>query len=143
MQVYPEQGQWLKSMMQAIRARFVLEVGTFTGYSSTCIASSLPADGKLVCLDVSEKYTSIAREAWGRAGLQERIELRLGPGLAEMERMIRDGEGGFDAVFIDADKETYDEYYEAALLLLREGGVVLLDDALWSWDGEEEGRESG
>eukprot|EP00960_Hanusia_phi_P064122 765700-Hanusia_phi.AAC.7 len=136
MQIYPEQGQWLKSMLRAVRARRVLEVGTFTGYSSTCIASSLPGNGELICLDVSDKYTSVAREAWRRAGLEKKIELRVGPALEEMRRMIAEEEERFDVIFIDADKESYDEYYEAALVLLRENGIVLLDDSLWSMDVE-------
>jgi len=133
MQIYPEQGKWLAQLVLAMGAKKILEIGTFTGYSSTSMACSLPADGRLVCLEVDESYAKTAGEAWARSGASDKVKLRLGPAIDSLQEMIEGGEtGSYDMVFIDADKENSDEYYEAALELLRPGGVVMVDDSLWS-----------
>lgn len=132
MQLAPEQGQFLSLLVELIGARRAVEVGSFTGYSGLCIARALPADGKLTACDLSEDYAAIARRYWAEAGLAERIELRLGPALETLDRMLADGAGGeIDFVFIDADKENYPNYYERALALLRPGGLVAVDNVLW------------
>lgn len=129
MQISRDQGALLALMAKIVGAKRALEVGTFTGYSAMCVAEALPADGKLVACDVSEEWTGIARRYWREAGLAERIDLRLGPATATLAKMIEAGEQ-FDFAFIDADKETYDAYYEAALKLLRPGGVMAMDNVL-------------
>jgi predicted O-methyltransferase YrrM len=133
MQIGPDQGALLALLVRSIGARRAIEIGTFTGYSSLAVAAVLPPDGKLVCCDVSEEWTAIARRYWKEAGLAKRIELRLGPALKTLEA-IRDeyGPGSFDFAFIDADKSGYDAYYEACLELLRSGGLIALDNMLWS-----------
>jgi caffeoyl-CoA O-methyltransferase len=128
MQVGAAQGALLTLFARMIGARRALEIGTFTGYSSICIARGLPDDGQLVCCDVSEEWTAIAREAWAAAGLTDRIDLRIAPALQTLSGL----EPGFDLVFIDADKENYGTYFEAVLPLLRDGGVILVDNTLWS-----------
>ena len=115
-----------------IGARRCIEVGSFTGYSALSMALALPEDGSIVALDVSKDFTDIAQGYWKRAGVSGKIELRLGPAQASLEKMIAAGEGPFDLVFIDADKPGYDGYYEAALKLLRPGGVIALDNMLYS-----------
>lgn len=133
MQIGPDQGAFLTLLVGAIGARRAIEIGTFTGYSAISIARGLPANGTLLCCDVSEEWTSIARRYWKEAGLEKRIELKLAPALETLEGLIRAGkEGTFDFAFIDADKTGYDAYYEACLKLLRPGGVIALDNMLWS-----------
>ncbi|HEX6139885.1 MAG TPA: class I SAM-dependent methyltransferase, partial [Candidatus Limnocylindria bacterium] len=113
----------------------VLEVGTFTGYSSTAMALALPADGRIVCCDVSEEWTAVARRTWADAGVADRCELRLGPAVETLDGLLVDGEfgpGSFDLAFIDADKPSYDAYYERCVELVRPGGLVTLDNTLWS-----------
>lgn len=133
MQIGPDQGAFLTLLVGAIGARRAIEIGTFTGYSAIAIARGLPANGTLLCCDVSEEWTSIARRYWKEAGLEKRIELKLAPALETLEGLIRAGkEGTFDFAFIDADKTGYDAYYEACLKLLRPGGVIALDNMLWS-----------
>lgn len=133
MQIGPDQGAFLTLLVGAIGARKAIEIGTFTGYSAIAIARGLPANGTLLCCDVSEEWTSIARRYWKEAGLEKRIELKLAPALETLEGLIRAGkEGTFDFAFIDADKTGYDAYYEACLKLLRPGGVIALDNMLWS-----------
>ncbi len=132
MQISPDEGRFLGFLTGLIGAKRVVEVGTFTGYSSTCIASALPADGKLICCDMSEEWTSVARRYWAEAGVADKIELRLAPGVESLEKLLREGgAGSFDLIFIDADKENYGSYYELALALLRQGGVIALDNTLW------------
>lgn len=132
MQISPEQGQFLALLVRLIGARCCLEVGTFTGYSSTVVALALPADGRILCLDVSEEYTARAREAWREAGVEEKIELRLAPARESLDALLAEGAAGsFDFAFIDADKENYRHYYEAALELLRPGGLIAVDNTLW------------
>jgi caffeoyl-CoA O-methyltransferase len=132
MQIAPEQGAFLALLAKLVGARQTLEIGTFTGYSALSVALALPEGGRLIALDVSKDYTDLARRYWSEAGMDGRIELRLGPGEESLDRMIADGEGPFDMAFIDADKENYDSYYERALRLIRPGGVIALDNMLWS-----------
>lgn len=132
-QVAPEQGQFLALLVKLIGARRLLEVGTFTGYSALCMAEALPADGHLLCCDLPGDYNETARSYWQEAGVDTRIELRLGPALSTLESLMAGGEDGrFDLVFIDADKARYPTYFEYALNLLRSGGLVVFDNVLWS-----------
>jgi len=129
MQVAPEQGAFLTVLARAIGARRAVEVGTFTGYSSLCIARGLPEDGKLLCCDVSEEWTAVAREAWQRAGVADRIELRIGPAVDTLRALPQDFV--IDLAFVDADKTNYATYYEELLKRLRPNGVMLIDNTLW------------
>ena len=132
MQIAPEQGAFLALLAKAIGAKRTLEIGTFTGYSALAVAAVLPEDGKLICCDVSEEWTGIARRYWDEAGVSRRIDLRLAPALDTLGELLRaDDAGRFDFAFIDADKSNYDAYYEGCLKLLRPGGVVALDNMLW------------
>ena len=128
MQVSPDEGQFLTMITRMIGARRAVEVGTFTGYSSICIARGMPADGHLLACDVSEKWTSIARRYWERAGLQDRIELRIGPAIDTLRALP--AEPVLDLAFIDADKVSYPLYYEELVTRLRPGGLLLLDNVL-------------
>ena len=132
MQIAPEQGAFLALLVRMTGARACIEVGSFTGYSALAMALALPEDGRIVALDVSQEFTDIAKGYWKRAGVDGKIDLRLAPAQASLEKMIAAGEGPFDLVFIDADKPGYDGYYEAALKLLRPGGVIALDNMLYS-----------
>jgi caffeoyl-CoA O-methyltransferase len=134
MQIGPDQGAFMTLLVELIGARRALEIGTFTGYSSICVASALPADGKLICCDVNEEYTSIARDYWRRAGLESKIELRLGPAVATLDALIEARVEPFDFAFIDADKGNYSNYYERALELVRPGGLIAIDNVLWGGD---------
>ncbi len=129
MQIAPEQGAFMSVLTRLVGARHAVEVGTFTGYSSLCIARGLPAGGKLLCCDVNEEWTAIAREYWAKAGVADRIELRLAPALETLDALPA-GEQ-FDLAFIDADKVNYRNYYEAILPRLRRNGVILVDNTLW------------
>lgn len=132
MQIAPEQGQFMALLVEMIGARRAIEVGTFTGYSSICIAAALPERGRLICCDVSEDYTAIARKFWREAGVERKIDLRLAPAKKTLDALLRDGQAGkFDFAFIDADKENYGAYYERCLKLLRRGGVIAVDNVLW------------
>jgi caffeoyl-CoA O-methyltransferase len=132
MQIAPEQGAFLQVLAKLTSAKRYVEIGTFTGYSALSVALAMPADGRLVCLDVSKEFTDKARGYWKEAGVEGKIDLRLGPGLDALDAMIAKGEGPIDLAFIDADKTNYDGYYERVLKLLRPGGVVALDNMLWS-----------
>jgi len=133
MQIAPEQGAFMSLLVKVMGARRCLEVGTFTGYSSTAVALALPADGRLVCCDVSREWTDIARETWTEAGVADRVELRLGPALETLDQLLAEGDAGrFDFAFIDADKPNYDRYVERALRLVRPGGLIAIDNVLWS-----------
>ena len=131
MQIGADQGALLALLVRAIGARKAIEIGTFTGYSALAVALALPDQGKLVCCDVSEEWTAIARRYWKEAGVAAKIDLRLGPALDTLST-LRGDRGSFDFAFIDADKAAYDAYYEACLDLLRPGGLVALDNMLWS-----------
>lgn len=132
MQIAPEQGAFLALLAKLTNARRYVEIGTFTGYSALSVALAMPSDGKVVALDVSKEFTDRARGYWQEAGVDGKIDLRLGPGLAALDKMIASREGPFDLAFIDADKTNYDGYYERVLTLLRPGGLVALDNMLWS-----------
>lgn len=131
MQIAPEQGALLSLLVQLIGARRTLEVGTFTGYSSTWVALALPDDGRIVCCDVSREWTDVAQRYWADAGVAGKISLRLAPAGETLESLLADGEAGsFDFAFIDANKRDYPVYYEACLRLVRRGGLIMLDNTL-------------
>jgi caffeoyl-CoA O-methyltransferase len=132
MQIAPEEGAFLALLVELIGARRCIEVGTFTGYSSTAIALVLPPDGRLVCCDVSAEWTSLARKYWNEAGIAGKIDLRIAPAAETLDQLLADGEeDAFDFAFIDADKAGYDGYYERVLRLVRPGGLIALDNTLW------------
>lgn len=132
MQIGANQGAFMAFMAKLVGAKRAIEVGTFTGYSALTVALALPEDGKLICCDVSEEWTSIGRKAWKDAGVADRIDLRLGPAAETLDRLIAEGQAGaFDLAFIDADKSGYDGYYEQCLRLVRKGGLILIDNMLW------------
>lgn len=133
MQISPEQGQLMAVLVELIGACRILEVGTFTGYSALAMAQALPPQGRIVTCDTSEEWTAIASRYWEEAGVAAQIDLHLAPALETIEKLLYDGKtNSFDLVFIDADKENYDHYYEGALKLLRPGGVILFDNVFWS-----------
>ena len=133
LQISPDQGQFLAQLIRLMGARRVIEIGTFTGYSTLVMALSLPEDGQIIACDVNELWTAVALRYWAEAGVAERIDLRLAPALQTLDGLIAGGEHGLhDLVFIDADKETYEDYYERALTLLRPGGLIVVDNVLWS-----------
>jgi predicted O-methyltransferase YrrM len=132
MQIAPEQGQFMTLLIELTGARRVLEVGCFTGYSALAMALALPPDGRLMTLEVNAEPIEIGRRAWRAAGVAERIEVRLGLALDSLEGLLEEGAADtFDLAFIDADKKSYDAYYERALRLVRPGGLILLDNVLW------------
>ena len=133
MQISPEQGQFMALLVELTGARKCLEVGTFTGYSTLSVALALPEDGQIVACDISEEFTSRAKPYWQEAGMAGKIDLRLGPALETLDALIADGESGaFDFAFIDADKVNYQGYFQRALDLIRRGGLILVDNVLWS-----------
>lgn len=133
MQIAPEQGQFMTLLARLLGARQALEIGVFTGYSALCVASALPADGRLIACDISAEYTRIAREFWARAGVADRIDLRLAPASETLATLLAEGAAGsFDLAFIDADKTGYADYYEQCLALLRPGGLIVVDNVLWN-----------
>jgi predicted O-methyltransferase YrrM len=133
MQIGPDQGLFLGLLVRMLDARRVVEVGTFTGYSALAMAMALPPGGRVLCCDISEEYTSVARRYWKEAGVADRIDLRLGPATETLARLLAaEGPGSQDLAFIDADKTGYDAYYEACLQLLRPGGIIAIDNVLWS-----------
>jgi len=135
MQITAEQGAFMGLLVQIAGARRILEIGTFTGYSALAMARALPADGRLLASDVSAEWTSIAREYWKKAGVADRISLVLKPGREVIADLLAKGEAGrFDMMFIDADKNNYDHYYEGGLALLRPGGLRMIDNVLWGGD---------
>jgi predicted O-methyltransferase YrrM len=132
MQIAPDQGQFMALLVKLIAARRVLEVGTFTGYSALVMALAMPADALVVCCDVSQDWTDIARGYWQRAGVSDNIKLHLQPALQTLDELLQQGGAeSFDLAFIDADKENYGLYYERSLQLLRPGGLILIDNVLW------------
>ncbi|MBI3678708.1 MAG: class I SAM-dependent methyltransferase [Proteobacteria bacterium] len=132
MQIGPDQGAVMGLLAKLIGAKRYLEVGTFTGYSALSVALALPADGKVVALDISTDFTDKGRPFWKQADVDSKIDLRIGPALEALDKMIAAKEAPFDFAFIDADKSNYDGYYERALKLLRPGGLIALDNMLWS-----------
>ena len=132
MQISPEQSQFMALLVQLLGAKKTLEVGVFTGYSSLSVALALPPDGKIIACDVSEEYTAIARRYWQKAGVADKIDLRLAPALETLDRLLADGQAEtFDFAFIDADKVNYEGYYERSLQLVRSGGLIAIDNVLW------------
>lgn len=135
MQISPEQGQFMALLVQIMNARRCLEVGTFTGYSALACALVLPPDGEVVTLDISAEWTAIGRRFWVDAGVSGKVRLRLGPAGEGLRQLRRDGhDGTFDFMFIDADKEGYADYVEQGLHLVRPGGLIAIDNVLWSGD---------
>jgi predicted O-methyltransferase YrrM len=132
MQIAPEQGALMSLLVELTGARRCLEVGTFTGYSSLSVALALPADGRLVCIDLSREWTDVARRYWAQAGVADKIELRLGPALDTLDAMVAEGQAGaFDFAFLDADKDNYPAYADRILTLLRRGGLMAIDNVFW------------
>ena len=142
MQIEPLQGAIFRLLVELLDARSYVEVGTFTGYSSLAVALAMPADGRLVCLDVSEEYTNVARRYWAEAGVADRVDLRIGPGIDGLDSLLAEGRAGtFDLAFIDADKRSYPDYYERMIELLRPGGVVALDNVLWGGEIADQSKQ--
>ncbi|HLX81829.1 MAG TPA: class I SAM-dependent methyltransferase [Burkholderiales bacterium] len=127
MQIGPDQAALMQVLVRALGAKRCIEIGTFTGYSSLAVALALPPGGKIICCDVSEEWTSVARRYWKMAGVQKKISLRLAPALETLKTL----KGKFDFAFIDADKENYQKYFERCLKLLRRGGLIAIDNTLW------------
>lgn len=133
MQIAPEQGQFMGFLVRLMGAKKTLEIGVFTGYSSLVVALALPPEGRIVACDVDEEVTNIARRYWQKAGVRDRIDLHLAPALDTLDQLIANGEENtFDFAFIDADKRNYINYYEKALTLVRPGGMIAIDNVLWS-----------
>src|SRR5690606_26221747 len=133
MQISPEQGQFMALLVELMGAARAIEVGVFTGYSSLRLALALPADGQLLACDVSEEFTSMARRYWDRAGVRSKVQLVIAPASETLQARIESGEAGsYDIASIDADKDNYQVYYEQCLQLLRPGGLLLVDNVLWS-----------
>jgi len=132
MQISADQGQFMALLVRMLDARRTLEVGVFTGYSSLSVALALPDDGRIIACDINDEYTSVARRYWREAGVDRKIDLRLRPALETLDDLIATGQGNrFDFAFIDADKANYANYYERALVLVRPGGVIAVDNVLW------------
>jgi O-methyltransferase len=132
MQIAREQGQFMRLLVQLLGAKRALEIGVYTGYSSTCVALELPSDGLLVACDINPETSAIAKRYWKAAGVLERVRLEIGPAQDTLTELLRTGQAGqFDFAFIDADKSSYDIYYELCLRLLRPGGLIAVDNALW------------
>jgi len=129
MQIGPDQGEFMTQLVKLIGARTAIEIGSFTGYSGICIARGLPENGRLLCLDASDEWTRIARKYWRRAGLEKKIELRLGPAIESLKRL--ESKWKFDFAFIDAHKAEYSDYYELVLPRMRPNGLILFDNMLW------------
>ena len=132
MQISPEQGAFMKLLIQLSGARRALEVGTFTGYSTLAVAEALPDDGHITACDVSEEWTAMSVAAWQSAGVADKVDLRLAPALETLDALIEQGAAdSYDFMFIDADKSNYDGYYERGLRLVRRGGLIAVDNVLW------------
>ena len=131
MQIGAEQAAFMQLLVRAIGARRCIEIGTFTGYSALAVALALPPGGRIVCCDVSEEWTSIAKKYWRLAAVSGKIQLKLGPALATLDALLPKGRGKFDFAFIDADKTNYQNYFERCLRLLRRGGMIAVDNTLW------------
>src|SRR3990167_5786820 len=133
MHISPEQGSFMVLLMEILGARKTLDIGTFTGYSALAVAMALPHDGKVIAFDINKEWTSIAWQFWQKSGVGDKIELKLGPAQESLQGLIAAGEtNSFDFAFIDADKANYDRYYEQALQLVRSGGIIAIDNVLWS-----------
>ncbi len=133
MQISPEQGQFMALLVKLMGAKKTLEVGVFTGYSALVVALALPEDGKIIACDTNEEYTSVACRYWQKAGVSHKIDLHVAPAVETLDKLLKAGEKEtFDFAFIDADKSNYDRYYEQALQLVRPGGLIAIDNVLWS-----------
>jgi predicted O-methyltransferase YrrM len=142
MQSAPEQGQFMALLVRLSGARKCLEIGVYTGYSALWVAQALPSGGRLIACDTSEKWTAVARRYWEEAGIADRIRLHLSPALETLDSLLEAGEAGsFDFAFIDADKGNYRNYYERSLRLLRPGGLIVIDNTLWSGDVADPGKQ--
>ena len=131
-QIPPEQGQFLRFLVQLIDARLILEIGTFTGYGSLCMAQAMGKGGRVVTFEGNPEFASLSKKFWSQAGMEGRIEQRLGMALDSLENLVNEERSGtFDLVFIDADKKEYDEYYEYALQLVKDSGLIVVDNMLW------------
>ena len=139
MQIAPEQGALMTLLTRLIGARRAIEIGTFTGYSALCIARGLPDDGELICCDISEEWTSVGIPFWEKAGVRERIDLRIGPAIDSL-RAIEENQA-FDLAFVDADKPSYEVYVEELIRLVRPGGLILIDNVLWGGNVIDESAE--
>ena len=143
MQISPEHAQFMQMLVKILGAKKCIEVGTFTGYSALAVALALPKKGKLVCLDISDEYTSIGKPFWDQAGVAKKIDLRIGPAKKSLNKMIKKGESGkYDFAFIDADKGGYPDYFERCLKLLKTGGVIACDNIFMNGDVVD-GRKRG
>jgi len=131
MQISPEQGQFMALLVKLLGAKRTLEIGVYTGYSSLCIGLGLPEDGRVIACDVNREWTDTAERYWRKAGVQDRIELHLGPAQQTLEGFCAEGTDSFDFAFIDADKKNYDMYYEYCLQLIRPRGLIAIDNMLW------------
>lgn len=132
MQISPEQGQFMALLTKLLGVKRAIEVGVFTGYSSLSVAMAMPADGELIVCDMSEEWTSMARRYWEKAGVADKVTLKIAPALNTLNALLADGQAGkFDFAFIDADKTNYKNYYECCLELIRSGGVIAIDNVLW------------
>lgn len=133
MQISPEQGQFMRFLIRLLGVRRAIEIGTFTGYSALSVALAMPADGLLVACERREEFTRIGRPFWREAGVADRIDLRIGKAVGTLEAMLEAGEGeSYDFAFIDGDKKNYVNYYELCMQLVRPGGLIAIDNALWS-----------
>ena len=131
-QIPPELGQFLRFLVQLIDARLILEIGTFTGYGSLCMAQAMGKGGRIVTFEGNPEFASLSKKFWSQAGMEGRIEQRLGMALDSLENLVNEERSGtFDLVFIDADKKEYDEYYEYALQLVKDSGLIVVDNMLW------------
>ncbi len=142
MQIAPEQGALLALLVELTGAKRCLEIGTFTGYSSLIVALAMPPDGTIVCCDVSEEWTAVARRYWAEAGVADRVDLRLAPALETLDALLADGaEGTFDFAFVDARKSEYPDYHERVIRLLRSGGLAAYDNVLWGGAVADESKQ--
>lgn len=133
MQIAPEQGQFMALLIELMGAQRIIEVGVYTGYSSLVMALALPSAGRLIACDIDDKTSTIAQRYWQTADVAEKIDFRLGPALDTLDQLLHEGQANqFDFVFIDADKANYPHYYERALSLVRQGGLIAVDNVLWS-----------
>jgi len=131
MQIAPEQGQFMALLVKLLGAKYTLDIGVYTGYSSLCIGLALPPDGRVVACDINRQWTDIARQYWQKAGVADKIELHLAPAERTLASLLEKGRERFDFAFIDADKKNYDSYYECCLQLIRPGGLIAIDNVLW------------
>jgi len=142
MQIAPEQGALLALLVELVGAKRCIEIGTFTGYSSTVVALAMPPDGTIVCCDVSEEWTAVARRYWAEAGVADRVDLRLAPAIETLDKLLAGGaEGTFDFAFIDARKSEYPDYHERIVRLLRSGGLAAYDNVLWGGSVIDESKQ--